>query len=342
MGGTDLNNLGTTNTPNGGPNISRRTLAKGAAWAVPAVAAAVAAPVYACSVNSMPQSPEGVTLTKNPNCRAVVGWTVESGKSYEIEYTTVGGATGTVGNFSTSPQTLTGAPTDITSIRIRVYNPACYGHWSEQVPFVPAAPRNVTQERERYWFLGWIYTNNVNVSWDAPTQGTVAEYEVKAVSANITRGPITKTANQRAHRFTDLNYSMVPWTVMVRAKICGVWSQWLTDAGDLQRMGIQQGDGAEPVADGANPVSEQSVKTQAADQGSMQNSKAPSQTNTGAGDVPSTAGKPSEPAKTPSARPSASQTPSTKPSASPTAAAPEPPVAPTADPAPAVEVVSEG
>ncbi len=115
------------NTPES--QFSRRTLAKGAAWAVPAVAVAVGAPAYAFSKLPAPTGPFSANLTA---CnQATVSWGGPSGVQYQVEYSVNG-------TDLKEATTVNGTPTDVTAggteniraVRLRRYeSPEAYSDW---------------------------------------------------------------------------------------------------------------------------------------------------------------------------------------------------------------------
>ncbi len=100
--------------PSADKTISRRTLAKGAVWAVPAVAMTAAAPVYACS--PLPDPPTGVTIEMfwKPFCDAWVRVTwepVENATQYQVQYVEQQ-ANGSCGAWSTASHSVAGDVTE--------------------------------------------------------------------------------------------------------------------------------------------------------------------------------------------------------------------------------------
>lgn len=301
----------------GGPTLSRRTLAKGAAWSVPVVAAAAAAPVYACSIEPAPE----VSLSRDTTtCSTTVTWSqVKQHTKYEIQYRVEGSST----QHTVSPSPVTGTshtilnPTNVTEVRVRVYNPPCQSTWSNWISNRPAAPTGVNVSR--YWLEGWD-TTKITVTWNA-VQGADL-YEV--FDGNTSKGTTATTSLEfRVKWLQTVN-------VTVRARVCGVWSP---ASGNVQaRTNSQEMKQAELSSDPATRAKAEEL------QGSRSSSSTQGSENVA--DQTGTRAEPQSPASKPSAstpKPQASSAPATK-----APAAPEPPVAPPADPAPAVEVVPEG
>lgn len=82
--------------------ISRRTMAKGAAWSVPAVAVAAFAPAAA----SLSLFPKAVWFTRATGCVINVGWAGTPEHTYEVQYKTQA-SDGTLSDWtsSSSPST---------------------------------------------------------------------------------------------------------------------------------------------------------------------------------------------------------------------------------------------
>jgi hypothetical protein len=74
------------------PQVSRRTLARGAAWTVPVVAIAVAAPAFAASPSYVP------TLTLMAGCRCGVGGGPVKTNRIDVTFTNTSGDTFAVTN----------------------------------------------------------------------------------------------------------------------------------------------------------------------------------------------------------------------------------------------------
>ncbi len=194
------------------PLFSRRVLAKGAVWAVPAVAAAAAAPVYACSAEP---APESITFTKDySTCASTVTWTpVKDKTSYQVQYETVDGSTGSETGVS-SPLTLT-VP-GIVKVRVRVHNPPCESVWSQWMSpsNLPQTPQNVKVTRQGT--SPYKYT----VTWDAVPNAT--QYHVNGWTLTGGYRDYYTTENQ----YLKDNSGRPLYRFRVRAFTCGVWSGW--------------------------------------------------------------------------------------------------------------------
>ncbi len=309
----------------GGPTLSRRTLAKGAAWSVPVLAASAAAPVYACSIEPAP----GVSLSRDTTtCSTTVTWSQVKGHTkYEIQYRVEG--SDTVHTVSPSPVTGTSHtilnPTNVTEVRVRVYNPPCESTWSNWISNRPAAPTGVKANFRNHGFL----LSEITVSWDEVLDAQ--EYKVRYSLERTFLDPLTNTVIVDESPYqVDLSPAIgQSITAQVQANVCGVWSEWSSQA---TRMATKQEIAEAEAAYKRSQTSDAKQQVDAATRESVgTNSSIPQ----------SPASKPSASAS----QPQASSTPKPQASSTPTLdvpAAPEPPVAPPADPEPVVEVVPEG
>lgn len=150
--------------------ISRRRLAKGAAWSVPAVAVVAASPAYAAS--GLLDAPN-VTWSRNADCTVFVSWpAMTNATSYEVQYrTTPAGAW-----LPATPLTTTSPGASVsanaTGVRVRAKNTSQVSDWTlvSGITFVtPGAPTGVTATRPT--------GTSILVSW-SPVIGAVG-YEVQ-------------------------------------------------------------------------------------------------------------------------------------------------------------------
>lgn len=260
--------------------LSRRTLAKGAVWAVPAIAAAPAAPVYACSPGEAPQN---VNLMKNySNCGTTLQFDSRAGVKYKIEYKrrTVSGtsisndedsieyeATG-----STSILLLNDAPYNLPGVyAVRISVVGCgdlpSSGWVQ--PSRPNPPTNVQGK----WGPGF-FELEYRVSWAAPSEGTVQVYEIEVYSNS-------SLSERKKHDFVagspktfTYTWYRPAWHPRVRALICGVWSNWsdgqtsVDSLSDEELRSITEKSGATQGDSSKKQVTEDTV-TQSKDQPSV-------------------------------------------------------------------------
>ena len=229
----------TTPTPERG--FSRRTLAVGAAWSVPVVAVAAAAPAYAAS--GLPTLPLNVSATKSTLCATTVTWTGIPGQNYQVEYRLpTGGFTGTTTATSatTSFSTVFSSPNNIVEVRVRHYlSPTLFSAWVTYTLPVPAAPSTVTAVRT--WSTADIWNFYYTVTWAAvagATSYTVERNESSTggtwTNATVVNAPVVTTT------FTRFILSGQYARVRVRALVCGIYSDW-REAVVAEGAGAQQG-----------------------------------------------------------------------------------------------------
>lgn len=108
--------------PNRG--VPRRGLAKGVAWAVPAVAVVAAAPAYAAS--GAPAPPATVVWSKvAATCETQFSWSLVPGAtSYIPEYSTNNGTTWQAATPASTSGTSATAPSTTTNVRVSASNAA--------------------------------------------------------------------------------------------------------------------------------------------------------------------------------------------------------------------------
>lgn len=179
------------NTPES--QFSRRTLAKGAAWAVPVVAAAVGAPAYAFSKLPAPTGPFRASLTA---CNeATVSWGEPTGFQYQVEYSVNGTdfkETTTVTGTSTT--VTAGGTENIRAVQVRRYDSAeAYSDWVTIATPI-TGPTNFTFSATK---VGSPPDQGYPFSWsDNPVlSGLGATYSVSGIAENnkdIVLGPTTE------------------------------------------------------------------------------------------------------------------------------------------------------
>lgn len=200
--------------------LSRRTLAKGAVWAVPAVAAAAAAPVYACSPG---QKPGNVRLIKNyETCGDTVTWVARPGTEYKIEYRyrTVSGTSVSehTGETAYTPGSAdAAAPLAVAGVyQVRVSVAGCEGMSSDRVgpSSQPPVPSNVKVTR------AGTAPYDYRVTWNALSGASL--YQVNGWT--LTGGHRNYFTPENHYEKT--NSSRPLYRFRVRALVCGVWSGW--------------------------------------------------------------------------------------------------------------------
>ncbi len=192
------------NTPES--QFSRRTLAKGAAWAVPAVAVAVGAPAYAFSKLPAPTGPFSASLTA---CNeATVSWGEPSGVQYQVEYSVNGtdfkGATTVTG---TSTTVTAGGTENIRAVQVRRYDSdEAYSDWVIYTIPTPTLTGVVAQVTETGYTVSW---NAVSLA------GT---YTVEGRTGNSAYKTMGTTTNTSLSVTTNKRYG----SVRVSTTVCGV------------------------------------------------------------------------------------------------------------------------
>lgn len=158
------------NTTPGPEEISRRRVAKGAAWSVPAIAIVAASPAYAAS--GALDAPN-VSWSRNADCTVRVSWSpVAHATSYEVQYKTNPGGAWLPSTPLSTTSTATSVPTNATNVRVRAKNTTQVSDWTEISGITvatPTAPTGVTATRPT--------GTTVLVSWN-PVAGA-ASYEVQ-------------------------------------------------------------------------------------------------------------------------------------------------------------------
>lgn len=203
--------------PSAEPTVSRRLLAKGAAWAVPAAAVVVAAPAFAESSNAA--NPQ---VSRSGACTAELSWTGSATEGYVVAYQTQSQvATNTwteLGTITgTTAQVLQTAPASPV-VKVRVRNPPITD-WVES-SLLPVYPTLTTTTRtqagpnEYDYVVAWnaingasnyVVSGNSSTSTTEPTTGWVQHYSGTGLSAE----------------WTTKGSSAVERWVRVTATICG-------------------------------------------------------------------------------------------------------------------------
>lgn len=203
--------------------ISRRSLALGAAWSVPAIAVVAAAPARATSV--LPTEPTNVFAVKViPGCSTTVTWSGIAGEEYQVEYSTDGTnftGTTTVTSASTSFTNTFASPQGIVAVRVRHIGAGSqYSNWVSATIDVPVpSPFGVVRSGP---FLFWY---NYAATWGAVPGAT--QYDLEATTSAGDSGWVdiyqgSDTSYEVARGFWLSQYQQF----RVRALVCGVWSPW--------------------------------------------------------------------------------------------------------------------
>lgn len=193
------------NTPES--QFSRRTLAKGAAWAVPAVALAVGAPAYALSKL---QAPTDVRASLTACNKATVSWGEPSEVQYQVEYSVNGTDFKETTPVTGTSTTVTAEGTEnIRAVQVRRYDSdKAYSDWviyTIPTPELTGVVAQVTQ-------TGYSYT----VSWNAVS--LAGTYTVEGRTGNSAYETMGTTTDTSLSVTTNKRYG----SVRVSTTVCGV------------------------------------------------------------------------------------------------------------------------
>lgn len=152
--------------------ISRRRLAKGAAWSVPAIAVVAASPAYAAS--GLLDAPN-VTWSRNADCTVLVAWpVVTNATSYEVQYKTSPGGAWLPATPLTTTSPAASVPANATNARVRAKNTSQVSDWTEVSGITlvtPGAPTGVTATRPT--------GTSILVSWNSVVGAVGYEVQIR-------------------------------------------------------------------------------------------------------------------------------------------------------------------
>lgn len=207
--------------PSAEPTISRRVLAKGAAWAVPAAAVVAAAPAFATSPAAIPQITE---VTRGAGCTTQVKWSGKATSSYQVSYSTNSGTSYTnydvpvtaQSSYSASIDLEDATMTNITNVRVcLVGGTECV---ASALSTTVTAPTSITATR-----MG----TSPNFTFTLTrTGGSGPTFDVEATTSDgndgfgsiatdiVTLSPVTTSSEYKQFR--------------IRSRLCGVVSSWTT------------------------------------------------------------------------------------------------------------------
>ena len=168
------------NTPEG--HFSRRTLAKGAAWAVPAVAAAVVAPSVAASTTDT--APTGVTMTNRTCAGFTVSWIPKvEGGTYAIEAYDGTDWSPVVSDFTGTSYYVADEALAITQVRVTHFvSAAAYSEPTNSDSQPVVGPTGFTFSDTKVDTTNYPFTWVTNATLDA----LGATYVVQARKKNVT------------------------------------------------------------------------------------------------------------------------------------------------------------
>lgn len=196
--------------------VSRRTLVKGGAWSVPAVAVATAAPALAASgsisligrIPSYGKRPQVVPPTAAGTCDTsviwntqITGWTDRSRQRYTFENNAVTKVPGTTAAATGGPMIrLVGDGVDenvkITNVKIK------YGYWVAPIENYTGSFTPGTQE--------YTAIRDESKAWSTPTRtGETVTYSVaEFVGGNAAQGKPKKTTSTAPTPATSLTFDL--------------------------------------------------------------------------------------------------------------------------------------
>jgi len=152
--------------------ISRRRLAKGAAWSVPAVAVVAASPAYAAS--GLLDAPN-VTWSRNADCTVLVSWpAVSNATSYEVQYKTTPAGAWLPATPLTTTSPAASVSANASNVRVRAKNTSQVSDWTEVsgITFVtPGAPTGVAATRPT--------GTSILVSWNSVVGAVGYEVQIR-------------------------------------------------------------------------------------------------------------------------------------------------------------------